>query len=364
MPSVGAFGPRQEFGQPAEAAPRIVGRVEGSPPIETWRSRLGWYAAWLVAAPFAVFGSWYATQVGLGYDSHAYWSAVQDMDHLYGASALTRDAYLYSPLFAQAIWPLGRLPWPVFGVVWAILQAAVFVWLLRPLPARWRLPALVATVPEILTGNIYALMASALVLGATRGAPWVFLALTKVSPGLVGVAWLPVGRRWRSLLTGTLVGTALVGLSYLAAPTTWQDWLRFLASGRNGAVGPSGVPWLTLTLLVAGLAVTVFAALTRRGWLLSVATIMVSPTFGPNTLTLLSAVPRLARDQRRRERGLDEEHVVAAGAGCASRADAGGRQRWPSRWAREPPWRRFARGSRSSPAWRHGQRGTPRRSRP
>ncbi len=95
--------------------------MEGSS-TEALRSRLGWYAAWLVAAPFAVFGTWYATQVGLGYDSHAYWSAVQDMDTLYDAPALSRDAYLYSPLFAQAIWPLGRLPWPAFGVLWSLCR--------------------------------------------------------------------------------------------------------------------------------------------------------------------------------------------------------------------------------------------------
>ena len=264
-------------------------------PNEMLLARLGWYAAWLVAAPFAVFGTWYATQIGLGYDSHAYWSAVQDMDHLYDASALSRDAYLYSPLFAQVIWPLGRLPWSVFGVVWALGQAALFVWLLRPLPARWFAPALVATVPEILTGNIYALMASALVLGAARGAPWVFLVLTKVTPGLVGVAWLAVGRRWRALFGGVVVGAVLVGVSYLAAPKAWQDWVHFLASGSDGSAGRSGLSWLTVTLLVTGLSVTAFAALTRRDWLLAIATILVSPTFGPNTLTLLSSVPRLAQ---------------------------------------------------------------------
>jgi Glycosyltransferase family 87 len=258
-------------------------------------SRLGWYAAWLVAAPFAILGTWYATQIGLGYDSHAYWAAVQDMDALYDAPALSRDAYLYSPLFAQVIWPLGLLPWPVFGVVWAALEATLFVWLLQPLPLRWFSPALVATIPEILTGNIYGLMAAALVLGARRGAPWVFLALTKVTPGLVGVAWLVAGRRWRALVSGLGAGLVLVGISYLANPTAWQQWVRFLASGSDGPAGRVGLPWLTLALLALGVAVTVVAALTRRAWLLPLATILASPTFGPNTLTLLTATPRLAR---------------------------------------------------------------------
>lgn len=267
--------------------------MQGSPTAEAWVSRVGWYAAWLVAGPFATFGTWYATQIGLGYDSHAYWSAVQDMDHLYDASALSRDAYLYSPLFAQFIWPLGRLPWPVFGLLWASIQAVLFVWLLRPLPLRWFVPALVASVPEILTGNIYALMATALVLGATRGAPWVFLVLTKVTPGVIGLTWLVAGRRWRGLASAFVFGFALVGASYLAAPAAWQEWVRFLAGRTEGSGAGPGVPWLPAALLMVGVVVTGYGAATRRPWLLPVATVLVSPTFGPNTLTLLSAIPRL-----------------------------------------------------------------------
>jgi hypothetical protein len=263
----------------------------------------GWFLAWVTAAPFAILGTWYAVQVGLGYDSHAYWSAVQDMDNLYGARALSRDAYLYSPLFAQAIWPLGRLPWPVFGVTWALLQAVLFLWLLRPLQARWFVPALVATVPEILTGNIYALMASALVLGATRGTPWVFLGLTKVTPGLLGVVWLAASRRWRALANGAVTTATLVVLSYIAAPTAWHDWVQLLTSGSGGPAGGSGVPWLAVALLAVGVAITLFAGVTRRGWLLPIATILVSPTFGPNTLTLMTATPRLASGHREKSVG-------------------------------------------------------------
>ena len=57
------------------------------------------------------------------------------------------------------------------------------------------------------------------------------------------------------------------------------------------------------TTLAITAAVTACAALTRRDWLLPVATILVSPTFGPNTLSLLAAVPRLARRQRRESAG-------------------------------------------------------------
>ena len=230
--------------------------------------------------------------------------------------------------------PSGRsavLPWPAFGILWSLLQAGLFAWLLRPLPVRWFAPALVATVPEILTGNIYALMASALVLGATRGSPWVFLGLTKVTPGLVGVAWLAASRRWRALAGGVLVGGVLVGMSYLAAPTAWQDWVHFLASGSDSSAGRPGLPWLTVTLVAFGLAVTVFAAVTRRGWLLPVATILVSPTFGPNTLTLLSAVPRLTRRQREDRAARQAVRSRRSCPDSANRARAAGRRLWPTR---------------------------------
>ncbi len=252
------------------------------------RQPVGWYAAWAGSVVFAFFGLWYASQIGWGYDSHAYWSAVQDMDHLYGAPALSRDAYLYSPAFAQAIWPLGRLPWPAFWVVWSCLLLASFVWLLRPLPARWFAPAVVAVLPEVVTGNIYALMAAAVVLGTSRGISWSFIALTKITPVAVGFAWFVGQRSWRALAEAVVTTAALTGVSYAAMPQQWRAWVEFLTS-RSGA-SPSA---LGLVLMVMAVAVATFGGLTRRSWVLPVAVILASPTFGVNTLTLLAALPRL-----------------------------------------------------------------------
>ena len=181
-------------------------------PSETLASRLGWYGAWLVAAPFAVFGTWYATQIGLGYDSHAYWSAVQDMDHLYSATALSRDAYLYSPLFAQAIWPLGRLPWAVFGVVWAtraggslrLAAATASGSMVRPRAHRNR-----ARDP-----HRQHLRPDGLGIGAggwARGA----VGLPRADQGDARLGRRCVARssrRWRALVSGVVVGAVLVGV--------------------------------------------------------------------------------------------------------------------------------------------------------
>ena len=280
-----------------------VGRDIGPPRADRKPKPVGWYLAWVGASAFGFFGVWYAFQVGLGYDSHAYWLAVQDMGRLYGAPALARDAFLYSPAFAQLIWPLGLLPWPVFYVLWTLLSAFLFVWLLRPLGRTWFAPAFIATLPEIVTGNIYALMAVALVLGASSGPPWVFLGLTKIAGGGVGLVWLTLTRQWRALGFGLVTTIAVIGLSVAIGLNQWREWVEFLRHGSGLTAGSSVV---TVVLLCAGIGAVVVGALTRRAWLLSVATILVSPTLGPNTLTLLAAIPRLTRwsapdDQRVRD---------------------------------------------------------------
>ena len=210
-----------------------LGRDIGPPRADHVRKPVGWYLAWVGSCAFGFFGVWYAFQLGLGYDSHAYWLAVQDMGRLYGAPALARDAFLYSPAFAQLIWPLGLLPWPAFYVLWTLLSAVIFVWLLRPLGRTWFAPAFIATLPEIVTGNIYALMAGALVLGVSSGPPWVFLGLTKIAGGGVGLVWLTLTRQWRALVVGLVTAMAVVGLSVAISLDQWRDWIQFLLHGSD-----------------------------------------------------------------------------------------------------------------------------------
>ena len=256
-----------------------------------------WCVAWIAAGVFCSLGLEYAWQVGLGYDSHAYWAAVQHMDDLYSAPALARDAYLYSPAFAQVIWPLGRLPWPVFGMVWSGVALTAFVWLLRPLPRRWFVPALLAVLPEVVTGNVYALMAVAIVFGVGKGWPWVFLGLTKILPATVGALWLLLRRDWRALTEGIATTALVVGLSWLLSPELWSDWLTFLRGPAAPGSGPGYIssPPLTLVLLTTGIALVVWGAVRKRAWPLAVSAILLSPTIGVNTVTLLAAVPRLWR---------------------------------------------------------------------
>lgn len=72
---------------------------------------------WAASIGLALIFARFATQGLAGTDSHAYWLALQGGE-MYGGSPTDRDAYLYSPLFAQVLAPLGWLAWPAFQLVW------------------------------------------------------------------------------------------------------------------------------------------------------------------------------------------------------------------------------------------------------
>src|SRR5665647_1227965 len=66
----------------------------------------------------------------IGADSHAYWMAVRFPETWYTQPPAYRDAFLYSPAFVQALWPLGQLPWPAFQSVWIAGQTGVLAGLM------------------------------------------------------------------------------------------------------------------------------------------------------------------------------------------------------------------------------------------
>ena len=74
-------------------------------------------------------------EYGIGWDAHAYYVAWSG--GLYEALPRSIDAYNYSPLFAQVIWPLTLLPWAVFCAVLVGAAGAGVAWLLRPCPSCW-----------------------------------------------------------------------------------------------------------------------------------------------------------------------------------------------------------------------------------
>jgi len=229
---------------------------------------------------------------GIGMDSHAYWLAARFPETWYTRPPISRDAFLYSPAFAQMLWPLGQLPWPAFQSLWAAGQAGVLTWLLAPLGWRRGLTLAPLFITEILLGNVTIFIAGALVVSLGRAPGALALpVLTKIAPGVVGV-WLIVRREWRAVLWAAGVTSLIVAVSAAFSPTGWLAWAQFLAHSAGAQGGTA-----TLRLAVA-LGVVIWAARSGRAWMLAPALILASPVVSLVQIALLSAIPRLLQVER------------------------------------------------------------------
>ena len=254
-----------------------------------------------------------------GQDAHAYWAAWQGdpATDMYDGAPATPDAFNYAPVFAQLVRPLAYLPWPVFGVLWSVAVTAALVWLLRPLGWRWVGPLVLCCSLEIISGNIFALLAVAAVLGLgdrpRSGAAWVVPGLTKITPTL-GPLWFLVRGEWRHLLVGAATTAAVVAVSWTISPGLWADWLAFLLRYEQSTqpVGSAYVPALLYRLPVA-VVLTVYAARSDRRWLVPVAMVLAVPVTGPAALVMLAAIPRL-RAQRPAKRSGPQRPAKRSGA--------------------------------------------------
>jgi hypothetical protein len=241
---------------------------------------------WLLVAFLAVASIAYGLPNHfVGQDAHAYWM-IRD-GTLYGSAPRTVDAFLYSPAFAAFIWPLVQLPWGWFFGLWMALETACLLWLVRPLPPRWAVPAFLACVPELVIGNIYLLLAAMVALGVRYPGSWAFGALTKITPG-VGLLWHAARGEWRRLATGVALLVSITLASMLATPHWWAEWLEFLTA-NTGASDPTFIPrCLIATALI------LYGARSGRAWLLAPAITLSAPVLGAfATWTVLMAIPRL-----------------------------------------------------------------------
>jgi hypothetical protein len=279
----------------------LVGPREGrwSPKILTSQRRETFIRAfWVALIPGAVLflamqTIGYARAGMIGADSHAYWMAVRFPETWYTQPPAYRDAYLYSPAFAQTLWPLGQLPWPAFQTVWIAGQVGVLGWLLAPLGWQRGLTLAPFFITEILLGNVYLFFAGALVISLGRAPGALALpALTKIAPCVVGF-WFVVRREWRAALWAAGVTTLIMAVSVAIAPAEWLAWAQFLShsAGQRGG---------TATLrLAAALGIVIWAARTERAWLLAPAMILACPVLGGyGPLAVLAAIPRLVQFER------------------------------------------------------------------
>jgi hypothetical protein len=247
----------------------------------------------------SIFAGWFAA-VGIDRwntaDAHAYWAMW--LHPFYSLPPGAHDAYLYSPAFAQVLWPFTHLPWPVFSGLWMAILAAATVWLIAPL-RHWAVPVFLACVPAIITGNVYPLFAVVAVKGMRYPAAWAFPLLTKVAPG-VGLVWFAARREWRRLGVALAATTGIVVASVIFAPGEWSNWVSFLAHqhrvARASANGISSLPAPSLLVrLPVAVAVVAFAARTNRRWLLPIGMVLADPMSAWFAFLLLTAIPRLRR---------------------------------------------------------------------
>jgi hypothetical protein len=251
------------------------------------------------AAVGAILFAWIGLLQGdYFYDARAYWAL--DYDNLYAGSLVGRfGTYLYSPAFAQLMWPLTLLPWAVYAAVWSGLNLLVLVWMARPL-----LAALLLFIPlspvsdEISTGNLHLLIAAALVIGFRYPAAYALPLLTKVTPG-VGVLWFAGARAWRSLAVAVGVTAAIAAVSFAIGPDQWLDWIQLLTASSTVPVPPEigvipGPLWLRG--IAAAVLVTVGGVLRWR-WTVPVAATLALPVTWSSGLSILVALIPLYRER-------------------------------------------------------------------
>jgi hypothetical protein len=248
----------------------------------------GLVGAWIVSVfNVAIKIPWDVRTGQVGADAHAYWLAGLET-HPYGPAPGAVDAFLYSPLFAQAMRLLSLLPWHFFLGAWMVAETVALCWLVRPLPWAWRIPVGLLAVDEILMGNIYVFLAVAAVLGMRYPAAWAFPLLTKITPAIPGVVWFALRGEWRQLVRAGVVTLGLVALSASVDPHLWVEWVQFLL--RHGA--QSGWVWARI---VAGVSIAAVSAKRQYAWGLPLASLVSLPNWNgqPKDMAILLGIPRL-----------------------------------------------------------------------
>jgi len=245
---------------------------------------------WLRLVPYAEPVPAY----GPMFDAYGIWNAWHG--GLYDIPWLEYEAYVYSPAFAQLIYPLTLLPWEAFAALWTGLAIAILFWMRVP----WML-AFPGVVDDILRGNIHVFLAGAVVLAVRRqplgAGAWAFPLLTKVTPG-IGILWHAVRGEWRAMVVGLGVTAGIAGASVLVAPDPWAEWIGLLVANAGSDPRIQVIPLPLLIRLPVALAVVVVAARWDRAWLLPIGVMLALPNVWTSSLALLAATAALWLAQR------------------------------------------------------------------
>lgn len=256
--------------------------------------RILYLGAWVAAAIGVWALAWYIRAYWPdNLDGHYYWVALH-RKHLYTTGPMTVGAFLYSPAFAQAMWPLSRLPFVAFAIITWTVNGSLLAWLLRPLGWRWLIPLWLALSSEVFGGNIFIPLAATAALGFRYPAGWALSALTKVTPTVMPFWWL-LRREWRPLTQWLVTTLILAAASAAIAPNLWLQWVTGMsrwATKSDQALGTTRMAPLVLRAPF-GLALLVVGA--RRGWrwAVPVAALLCTPVFWLGSYAWLAALPRL-----------------------------------------------------------------------
>jgi hypothetical protein len=238
---------------------------------------------WLRLAPYAPP----VPDYGPMFDARGFWIAWEG--GLYDIPWRTNEAYVYSPVFAQLLWPFTLLPWPVFAGAWTLAAIGCLFWMRVP----WML-AFPGVIDDILRGNIHVFLAAAIVLALRWPGAWAFGILTKVTPG-IGLLWHAARTEWRPLLLGVAVTSALAMVSFVLAADLWVQWFGLLASNAGETARIQVIPLPLLVRLPIAAALVVIGARTGRAWVLPIAIMVGLPNVWTSSTALLAAVPPLWR---------------------------------------------------------------------
>ena len=251
-------------------------------------------------------------QIVTAQDARSYYGL--DLSNLYAGRTNwnTIGAYPYSPVFAQLVYPLNLLPWPLFVATWtALLLGAVFLMTRSQLFVL----GLVLGLMEIAGGNISLLLAIAIVAGFRWPATWAFVLLTKITPG-IGLLWFVVRREWRQLAIALGATAAIVGLSYVLMPGAWADWIALLATntGKGGTWAAVPIPlWIRLPI---GVVLIAWGAPRNQRWVVPVGAMLALPALWYGSLSMVLAVIPLTTPEERR-RAWERLLAAARGRGAA-----------------------------------------------
>jgi hypothetical protein len=218
-------------------------------------------------------------------DAVAWWHI--NLTNLYGGmfDPGLIGAFRYAPAIAWLFVPLSWLSWPSLIAVYLALSGLA----LTAMTGRRALLFLVAFPPvllELINGNIHLFIALAVWAGMRWPAAWVFVLLTKVTPG-VGVLWFAGRRDWRGLVIALGITVAIFAIGSVIAPGQWRDWLESLLVASREATAP-GVPPLIVRLPIAAL-LAYWAGRTGRAWLVPFAVFLALPILWLQGLAILTA---------------------------------------------------------------------------